>query len=77
MMNFTPHTQKDLKTMAIKEGGLYLIEYLNKDYFNGEEIVEKANGTAIINEGSVYFNVTDAYGMDKLIMNFRIIEPLD
>ena len=73
-MSFSSHSQNELKNMNIKENETYLIEYVNKDYFNGEETIEKAKATAILNDGNVYFNVTDPYGMEKLIMNARIID---
>ena len=73
-MSFSPHSQNELKNMNIKENETYFIEYVNKDYFNGEETIEKAKATAILNDGNVYFNVTDPYGMEKLIMNARIID---
>ena len=73
-MSFSPHSQNELKSMNVKENERYFIEYVNKDYFNGEETIEKAKATAILNDGNVYFNVTDPYGMEKLIMNARIID---
>ena len=73
-MSFTPLTQNELKNMNIKENETYFIEYVNKDYFNGEETIEKTKATAILNDGNVYFNVTDPYGMEKLIMNARVID---
>jgi len=72
-MGFAPHTQEELSTMNLKENETYLIEYINKDYFNGEETIEKADASAIFNDGKIYFNVTDPYGMEKLIMNARIV----
>lgn len=72
-MIFTPHTQNELNTMNLKEDATYLIEYINKDYFNGEETIEQADASAVFNDGKIYFNVTDPYGMEKLIMNARII----
>ncbi len=72
-MAFTPHTQQELKTLNITAGNLYQIEYQNKDYYNGEETIEKGTGTAFISDGKIYFNVIDPYGMDKLIMKVRYI----
>jgi len=73
-MGFTPHTQDALKKMGITEGENYLIEYANKDYFNGEEIIEQSNGTAVVSsDGKIYFYVVDPYGMDKLILNARVV----
>jgi len=73
-MRFTPHTQNELNAMNLNEGDIYLIEYVNKDYYNGDETIEKADGAAIMNEGKIYFNVMDPYGMEKLIMNARIVD---
>lgn len=70
---FTPHTQEELKSLNIIAGETYLIEYPNKDYYNGEENIEKGKGVALVNEGNIYFNVTDPYGMDKLTMKARVI----
>ena len=72
-MAFAPHTQEELKTLNITAGNSYLIEYQNKDYYNGDETIEKGTGTAFINDGNIYFNVVDPYGMDKLIMRVRYI----
>ena len=72
-MAFAAHTQEELKTLNITAGNSYLIEYQNKDYYNGDETIEKGTGTAFINDGNIYFNVVDPYGMDKLIMKVRYI----
>jgi len=72
-MAFTPHTQKELKNLNITAGNSYKIEYQNKDYYNGDETIEKGTGTAFLNNGNIYFNVIDPYGMDKLIMKVRYI----
>lgn len=34
-MNFISNTQEELKLLNIIDGNEYLIEYKNKDYFNG------------------------------------------
>jgi len=67
-MTFTPHTQDELKALNIIAGESYLIEYPNKDYYNGEETIEKGKGVVFMNEGNIYFTVVDPYGMDKMIM---------
>ena len=72
-MAFIPRTQEELKNLNIIVGKSYFIEYQNKDYYNGEESIEKGNGVALVSNGSIYFNVTDPYGMDKLIMKARYI----
>ena len=72
-MAFTPFTQEELKNLNIVAGESYHIEYQNKDYYNGEETIEKGSGVAMINSGNIYFNVIDPYGMDKLIMKARIL----
>jgi hypothetical protein len=73
-MAFTPHTQNELKQLNITAGQSYPIEYANKDYFNGEDTIEKAIGTAIQSDDNIYFTVTDPYGMDKMVMQVRILE---
>lgn len=72
-MSFIPHTQEELKKLEVVSGKSYFIQYVNKDYYNGEETIEKANGTALVNDGNIYFNVVDPYGMDKMIMKARIL----
>ena len=73
-MAFIPHTQQELKAFNIIPGNSYHIEYQNKDYYNGEETIEKGTGTAFLNDSNIYFNVVDPYGMDKLIMKVRYIK---
>jgi len=53
---------------------LELIEYPNKDYYNGEETIVKGKGVAFMNDGNIYFNVVDPYGMDKMVMKVRLIK---
>jgi hypothetical protein len=72
-MKFIPSTQSELKSLNIQNDELYQIEYLNKDYFNGDESIEKTRAKAIINDGIVSFIITDDYGMDKFVSNFRVI----
>ncbi|SMP87854.1 hypothetical protein SAMN06313486_1107 [Epsilonproteobacteria bacterium SCGC AD-308-P11] len=72
-MAFIPHTQEELKNLNIVVGESYLLEYRNKDYYNGEETIEKGKGIAINSNGNIYFNVVDPYGMDKLIMQARVL----
>ena len=73
-MVFIPHTQDELKNLNITAGKSYAIEYANKDYYNGEETIEKGIGTAFFIGENIYFIVTDPYGMDKLIMKVRILK---
>ena len=75
-MNFIPHTQEQLKAMRIKDGEHFLIQYKNKDYYNSEETIEKGKGVAVGNNGNIYFSVTDPYGMDKLVMEAKILEKI-
>ena len=49
-MNFKANTQEELKQLNIQDGNEYLVEYKNKDYFNGEETIERAKAKAIIND---------------------------
>ena len=72
-MVFTPHTQEELKSFNLITGESYSLEYQNKDYYNGEETIEKGKGIAIMSDGNIYFNVIDPYGMDKLIMKARYL----
>lgn len=72
-MTFIPHTQAQLKALRVTEGHAYTIEYRNKDYFNGEETVELGRGTAVVTDRGIFFNVQDPYGMEKLIMEARVI----
>lgn len=72
-MNFTPHTQEELKEMEIKDGHDYRIEYVDRDYFNGIETIDNTHAKAIINDGDISFVVKDAYGMDKFIKDVRVV----
>ena len=72
-MNFIPFTQEQLKMLNLQEGRTYKIEYLNKDYFNGETIVERGEGVVMMSGGQICFSVTDPYGMDKLVMQVRVL----
>ena len=72
-MAFVAHTQEELKNLNITAGNSYQIQYQNKDYYNADETIEKGTGTAFLNDGNIYFNVVDPYGMDKLIMKVRYI----
>lgn len=73
-MGFVPHTQEELKAMRLDDNRRYEIEYINKDYFNGEETIERAEAGLIRDGEKLYFNVTDPYGMEKMVMNVRIVE---
>mgnify|MGYP006440748053 CR=1 FL=1 len=72
-MNFTPNTQDQLKQLNIIENQIYTIEYLDKDYFNGDETLVKTTAKAIINDNTYSFIIVDDYGMDKFIQNARVI----
>jgi len=72
-MSFIPHTQDELKQLNIQPGKTYTIEYINKDYYNGEETIEKGRATPVFNDNNIYFNVTDPYGMDKMVMKVRVV----
>ena len=73
-MAFTPHTQEELIRLNIITGKSYAIEYVNKDYFNAEETIEKAEGIAMQSDQKIYFRVTDPYGMDKMVMQVRVLD---
>ena len=72
-MAFIAHTQEELKRLNIVAGEAYSLQYANKDYYNGEETIEKGKGVAFLSDGNIYFTVTDPYGMDKLIMKVQIL----
>lgn len=72
-MNFKPNTQEELKALNIKEGSEYLVEYKNKDYFNGEETIEKARAKAILNDGVISFIVPDPMGMERFVSEVRVL----
>lgn len=72
-MNFIPNTQEQLKSMNIEENQTYTIEFLDKDYFNGEETLQRTSAKAILNDDNYIFIVTDPYGMDKFINSVKVI----
>ena len=72
-MNFNPTSQEELKKLNIINGNEYLIEYKNKDYFNGEETIERTKAKALINDGQIVFVVPDPYGMEKFISDVKIV----
>ena len=72
-MAFVAHTQEELKGLNIQTDKRYLIQYANKDYFNGEETIEIGKATATHTDGNIYFVVVDPYGMDKLVMQVRVV----
>jgi hypothetical protein len=74
MTLFKPHTQEELKKLGVTEGKTCVIEYLDKDYFNGEETLERSRAVAIMNNGKISFIVSDPYGMDKFINNAKVIK---
>lgn len=67
-------SQDELKNINIEDEKEYLIEYINKDYFNGEETLERARAKAIVNEEKILFIVPDPYGMDRFIEQVRVIK---
>lgn len=72
-MKFKANTQQELKDLNIQNGKIYTIEYLDRDYFNGEENLKTINTKAIVDNEVVSFIVKDDYGMDKFINKFRVI----
>lgn len=72
-MPLVPHTQEQLRALKLQDRTACYIEYTNKDYFNGEETIEKGKATVVMTEGNIYFNVVDPYGMEKLVMQARVI----
>ena len=74
-MNFIPNTQEELKKSRIIEDNYYQIKYLNRDYFNGDENIEKTKAKAIIDEkGDISFLIQDDYGMDKFIKDAILLK---
>ena len=73
-MNFIKNTQEELKKLNIKNDEQYTIQYLNRDYFNGDESIEKTLAKAIVDEkNEISFLVQDDYGMDKFIKDVKVI----
>lgn len=72
-MNFISHTQNELRNLNITDGSEYFIEYLNKDYFNSEETIERTKGKALINDGQILFVVPDPYGMERFISEVKVL----
>jgi hypothetical protein len=72
-MSFISHTQNELKNLNIIDGNEYLIEYLNKDYFNGEETIERTKAKALINDEQILFIVPDPYGMERFITEVKVL----
>jgi len=71
-MHFVPHTQPQLRALRVAEGERYRVEYVNKDYFNGEETLEQGVATAVAAPEGFFFNLVDPHGMEKLVMQVRI-----
>ena len=72
-MSFISHTQNELRNLNITDGSEYFIEYLNKDYFNGEETIERTKAKALINDGQILFVVPDPYGMERFISEVKVL----
>ena len=72
-MNFKANTQEELKKINIQDGNEYFVEYKNKDYFNGEEAIEKAKAKAIVNDGVISFIIPDPMGMERFISEVRVL----
>ena len=60
-------------TQYIQDGSEYFVEYKNKDYFNGEETIEKAKAKAIVNDGVISFIIPDPMGMERFISEVRVL----
>lgn len=73
-MNFISHTQAELKSFNIRNNNTYLIEYLDRDYFNGDEHIVKSKAKVIFTDDGFTFIVTDPYGMEKYIKQVKIIK---
>ena len=73
-MNFKFHTFDELCVFGVQDGSNCLIEYQNKDYFNGEETIERATAKAIKQDNKFVFLVPDPYGMDRFIEKVKILK---
>jgi hypothetical protein len=73
-MSFKFHTFDELFKLGVQDGSDCLIEYQNKDYFNGEETIEKATAKAILQDNKFVFLVPDPYGMDRFIEKVKILK---
>lgn len=73
-MNFRLKHTRRIKSLNMKEDQEYLVEYKNKDYFNGEETIEKARAKAIINDGVISFIIPDPMGMERFISEVRVLD---
>lgn len=72
-MNFVANTKEELQQMHLIEDLIYDIEYVNRDYFNGEDTLEVSKAKLLLNDGDYIFVVTDPYGMDKFIKEVRVL----
>ena len=73
-MSFKFHTFDELCALGVQNGSNCLIEYQNKDYFNGEETIEKATAKVIKQDNKFVFLVPDPYGMDRFIEKVKILK---
>ena len=73
-MNFIPHTQEELQSFNIQNNNTYLIEYLDRDYFNGDKHIVKSEAKVIFTDEGFTFIVTDPYSMEKYINEVNIIK---
>ena len=51
--SFTPQTQDQLRALYIKQDERYRVEYANKDYINGEELIERSEGIAVVSSDGI------------------------
>lgn len=73
-MIFKFHTFDEICALGVKDGNNCLIEYQNKDYFNGEETIERATAKAIQQDNKFVFLAPDPYGMDRFIEKVKILK---
>lgn len=73
MQNFVPHTKEELQELEIQNDKTYTIQYINKDYFNGEDTLEISKAKAIVSDKDISFIVSDPYGMDKFVSQVRVV----
>jgi len=72
-MDFVPNTKEELVEMEIQNDKMYNIQYINTDYFNGEESLEVTRAKALVADGDISFLATDPYGMDMFISQVKIL----
>lgn len=71
-MSFRSQSQEELQSLGLEDGKTYQVEYLNRDYFNGDVTIEKSDAKAMFKDGEYMFVIIDPYGMDKIVKEVRV-----